>query len=108
MNWLILILISLITNIVVFTICGAGGGFMMLVALNGFSERAATPILILFALIMLGVSIALSTATSWIYVKARKAESTIKFWNVVGVNAGVNVLIILTGLAVFSITRLFH
>jgi hypothetical protein len=56
---------------------------------------------------MLGVSIALSTAASWIYVKARKAESTIKFWNVVGVNAGVNVLIILTGLAVFAITRLF-
>ncbi len=108
MNWLILILISLMTNIMVFTICGGGGGFILLVALNGFSEKAATPILILFALIMLGISVALSTAASWIYVKARKAESTIKFWNVVGVNAGVNILIILTGLAVFAITRLLN
>ena len=38
MNWVIFLLIAFITTIIALGTCGVGGGFMMLVALNGFSE----------------------------------------------------------------------
>jgi hypothetical protein len=106
MNLIILLLIAFITSIIVFATCGAGGGLMMLVALNGFSESDATPILIFFALMVIGISFALSTAASWIYVKARHAETIFRFWHVAGINAGANILTILTILAVVAIMRL--
>jgi hypothetical protein len=106
MNWTLLILIAFITAVVVLATCGLGGGFMVLIALNGFSESEGTPILIVFALIVIGISIALSTAASWAFVKARHAESTSRFWRVAGINAGVNVITILIAIAIFAITRL--
>ena len=57
MNLIILVLIAFITTIITFATCGAGGGLMMLVALNGFSELAATPILIFYALMVIGISL---------------------------------------------------
>jgi hypothetical protein len=108
MNWVIFLLIAFVTTIIVLGTCGAGGGFMMLVALNGFSDSQATPILIIFALIVIGISITLSTTASWVFIKSCQAESAIRFWRVVGINAGVNILTILIILAIFAITRLFY
>jgi hypothetical protein len=56
MNWIILILITLIVNILTFAICGFGGGFILLVALNGFSEADATSIFVIFTLMVFGIS----------------------------------------------------
>jgi hypothetical protein len=106
MNWIVLLLIAFLVSIIVLATCGAGGGFMMLVALNGFSESAATPILIVFALIVFSISVALSTAASWVFVKARHAETNFRFWQLTGINAGMNILIILIILAIIAITRL--
>ena len=71
----------------------------------GFSESDATPILIIFVLMVIGVSIALSTAASWVFIKARRAETAFRFWHVAGINAGVNILTILIILAVIAIMR---
>jgi hypothetical protein len=106
MNWIALLLISFITTIIVFATCGAAGGFMMLVALNGFSESDATPILIIFALIVIGTSVVISTAASWVFIKARHVEAGFRFWQVAGINAGMNILTILVIFAVIAITRL--
>jgi hypothetical protein len=106
MNLIILLLIGFITTVMTFAVCGVGGGLMMLVALNGFSESDATPILILFALMIIGISIVLSTATSWIFIKARHAETIFRFWRVAGINAGMNILIILITFAIVAIMRL--
>ena len=106
MNLIILLLISFTTTIITFATCGAGGGLMMLVALNGFSESAATPILIFYALMVIGISLILSTTASWLFIKARHAETTFGFWQVVGINAGVNILTIIIIFAVVAITRL--
>ena len=105
MNWLVMLLIALVTTIIVLSTCGVGGGLMALVALNGFSELAAMPILVLFALIVIGISIALSTTASWIFVKARHAENDITLWRVAGINAVVNILIILVVIAIIAIAR---
>jgi hypothetical protein len=106
MNWVVLLLIAFVVTIIIFATCGAGGGLMMLVALNGFSESDATPILIFFALMVIGISVALSTAISWVFIKARHAETMFRFWHVAGINAGVNILTILAIFAVIAITRL--
>ena len=106
MNWIIVILIAIITTVIIFTTCGMGGGMMMLVALNGFSESEAMPILFFFTLLVLGISITLATVASWIFIKARRAESTIRFWHVAGISTGVNILIILIIFAVLAIMRL--
>jgi len=106
MNWIIVFLIAVITTVLVLTTCGVGGGMMVLVILNGLSESAATPFLIFFALIVIGGSVALSTAASWMFIKARHAESVIRFWHVAGINAGVNVLTILLIIAVIAIRNL--
>jgi hypothetical protein len=106
MNWIILLLIALIVTVIVFAACGVGGGLMMLVALNGFSESDATPILIFFALIVIGISIALSTAASWVFIKSRHAETAFRFWHVAGIIAGVNILTILIIFSTIAILRL--
>ena len=106
MNLIILVLIAFLTTIIIFATCGAGGGLMMLVALNGFSESAATPILIFYALMVIGISLIFSTAASWLFIKARHAETTFGFWRVVGINAGVNILTIAIIFAVIAMTRL--
>ena len=106
MNLIILVLIAFITTIITFATCGAGGGLMMLVALNGFSESAATPILIFYALMVIGISLIFSTAASWLFIKTRHAETTFGFWRVAGINAVVNILTIVIIFAVIAITRL--
>jgi hypothetical protein len=106
MNWLILLLVAFISTIITLAACGAGGGLMMLVVLNGFSESVATPILILFALIVIGISISLSTIASWVFIKSRHAETTFRFWHVAAINVGVNTMTILAILAIVAITRL--
>lgn len=106
MNLIILLLIAFITTIITFATCGAGGGLMMLIALNGFSESAATPILIFYVLIVIGTSLIFSTAASWLFIKARHVETAFGFWSVVGINAGVNILTIAIIFAVVAITRI--
>jgi hypothetical protein len=106
MNWVILFLIAFVTTAIVFTVCGAGGGFMMLLALNGFSESNATPILIFFALIVFSIGVALSTTASWVFIKSRHAEATFRFWNIAGISVGVNILAIIVIFAVIATLRL--
>lgn len=106
MNLIILLLIAFITTIITYAACGVGGGLMMLVALNGFSESDATPILIFYALMVIVISLIFSTAASWLFIKARHAETTFGVWRVAGINAGVNILMIAIIFAVVAITRL--
>ncbi len=103
MNFLIIVVIAIITTILVFATCGAGGGLMMLVALNGFSEAEATPMLIVFALIVIGISFALSTTASWMFIKSRRDETAIGFWHVAGISAAVNILVVLLIVVVIAI-----
>jgi len=106
MNWIILILITLIVNILTFAICGFGGGFILLVAINGFSEADATSIFVIFTLMVFGISFFLSTAACWVFLKARRVEKTVRFWQTAIINVGVDITIILAVLSFFEIFRL--
>jgi hypothetical protein len=103
MNLIIIFVIAIITTMLIFATCGAGGGLMMLVALNGFSESEATPMLIVFALVVLGISFAVSTAAGWIFIKSRRDETAIGFWHVAGISAAVNILAILLIVVVIAV-----
>jgi hypothetical protein len=106
-NKTILFLIATVVAVLVFAICGAGGGLMMLVTLNGFSESAATPLLILFTIMVLCISFALSTSACLVLIKMRRAETDFQFWRVAGISIGANILTILLILAVLIIFRFF-
>jgi hypothetical protein len=93
MVWIILLLVSFAITLVTFCTCGAGGMFLLL-ALNGFSESQATPFIVLYALLSLGVNAAVSSAASWMIVKNRYPDSGVKFWMVVGVDIIVPVLLL--------------
>lgn len=88
MNWAVLIFIALFISGLVLWGCGVGGGFILLITMNGVSESDANPILIVFALIVIGLSMVFSMLFSWLFVKIRGAE--ISFWKIFGVSAGAN------------------
>lgn len=106
MSWLIVILIAVVVNVIILATCGGGGGLMLLVALNGFSESAATPFLVGFGLLVLAISFGIATGATWLYVKPRSAASGIGFWQVAGLNAGIIVLLILGVVAFMAIRAL--
>ena len=107
MNLIILVLIAFFTTIITFATCGAGGGLMMLVALAQLFSRIGCGAHSYF-LRADGdrTQLIFSTAASWLFIKARHAETTFGFWYVVGINAGVNILTIIIIFAIVAITRL--
>jgi hypothetical protein len=107
MNKIILFLIAFIVAVLVLAVCGAGGGLMMLVTLNGFSESDATPLLIFFVIMVICISVALSTAACMVFIKMRRVEADFRFWRVARISFGANALISLLIFATFMIFRLF-
>ena len=93
MVWLILLLVSLGVTLATFCVCGAGG-FFLLLALNGFSESQATPLIVLYALFSLGMNAVISSAVSWMIVKNRYPDSGVKLWMVAGLNIILPVLLL--------------
>ena len=58
--------IALVVGGVCFGVCGLGGGFMLMVALNGFSERQAEPVFITYFGLALLANLAGATAVNWL------------------------------------------
>lgn len=70
--WQRLAVIDTVIAVVLLSFCGLGGGFFMLIALNGFSESEATPILIVFVLLVLGGSVFVNTAVNLLVIHRRQ------------------------------------
>lgn len=103
MVWAILTLIAIITTGVVWGVFALGAIFL-LVALNGFSESAATPILACYALFVVGSNVAvMGLLNRWV---ARKwfAEAAVSTGAVMG-HAVLFNLLFLALLASFFIIR---
>jgi hypothetical protein len=104
MNWIILLVIAFITSILILGACGVGGGMMALLAMNGMSESAATPVLIIFALVVFGLSIVFSALFGWMYVKASGAE--IRLRQIAAASIGVNITLIALVFFIFFAIRM--
>lgn len=59
---------------------GGLGGFVLLVLLNGFSERQATPVLIGYALLVFGAMLLFSFGLSWLTVRQVFKEKAPRWW----------------------------
>ncbi|MEW6130431.1 MAG: hypothetical protein AB1757_25580 [Acidobacteriota bacterium] len=100
--WMKLFVIASVTMIVALAI-GFLGGIFLLIALNGFSESRATPILITYIIIALLGTLTLSTLVSWGFAKRLADATPISFGGVLSVNLISLLGILLVGAASISI-----
>ena len=96
MMWLILIVISILISVTILTILGGLGGMMLLLALNGFSESQATPIIGCYALFVLALDLVPATLISWWVVKRWFPQAGVPLWGI----AGLNILVVVGLIAV--------
>ena len=105
MNWIILLIIIFLATLIVLTICGVGGGMMLLVMLNGYMSMPTAPaIIFLTSLYCFGVFI--PALFGWIFVKARGAEE-IRLWHVIGASIGANVSVSVLIVIVLTLIQMF-
>lgn len=67
-----LLLVDIIIAVVVLLIFGACGGFFLLVALNGFSEAQAMPILIIYGVVVIGGNLLVTVWVNRILIRRRE------------------------------------
>jgi hypothetical protein len=102
MNWIILLIIIFITDLIVLLTCGVGGGMMFLVILNGYMSMP-TPAAVGFLSSLYCVGITIPALFGGIFVKLRKAEE-IRIWHVIGISIVANMaLSIFIGLVLYLI-----
>lgn len=104
MNWLILLVIIFLATLIVLATCGVGGGMMMLVLLNGYTSMP-TPAAVGFLSSLYCFGIFIPALFGWIFVKARHAEE-IRFWHVVGISIGANMIVSVIILLVLFLIQL--
>jgi hypothetical protein len=86
MIWIILTVISTLTSGAILAIIGGLGGMVLLLALNGFSESQATPIIGCYALFVLGLALVPATLIDWWVARRWFPQAGIPFWGIVALN----------------------
>jgi hypothetical protein len=93
MAWVALVLVTLVVAAVVLGGCGVGGGMLMLVILNGFSESQARPVLLGYAALVLVISILVTSAANWLVVRQWFADANLPGWAVAAPGLALAVLV---------------
>jgi hypothetical protein len=83
MVWVILSLIALVVSGVILSVLGGVGGIGLLVALNGFSEAEATPILACFGLFAAVTTIGLTSLINRWVAHKWFAEAAVPLWLII-------------------------
>lgn len=86
MVWIVLIALSILISAVILTLMGGLGGFLLLLALNGFSESEATPIIGCYALFVLVLDLVPASLIGWWVVRRWFPQAGIPFWGIVALN----------------------
>ena len=89
MDWIILLVVIFVTDLLVLITCGIGGGMMFLIALNGYMSMPA-PAAIGFLSSLYCVGFVIPALFGWIFVKVRQAEE-IRFWHIAGISVAANI-----------------
>lgn len=82
---------------------GFFAGIFLLIALNGFSESQAMPIIVGYIGIVLLVTLAFSSLSSWWIMKRWREATSISFASVLGVNILSLLGILLVAAAIFFV-----
>lgn len=67
--WIAMFVTSLAVAAVAFVLFGLFGGFVLLVALNGFSERQAYPIIITYFILVLAGCALVAALLNWLIIR---------------------------------------
>ena len=96
-------------TLVTLVVFGAVGGLMLLVALNGFSERTGGVIIVIYALVVLAGNFAVAALFNWLIARKRYAGTRGAGWAPVLVALGVTAATAVVGpaLAVGLIKLIF-
>jgi uncharacterized membrane protein YhaH (DUF805 family) len=101
---------SLAVAAVAFVIFGLVGGFVLLIGLNGFSERQAQPIFIIYFVIVFGLTTLVAALFNWLIIRRGFPAAGISGWAalVPAVSAAVGLLLVGPVLAVVLIQAFFR
>lgn len=78
--WVAMIITSLAVAAFTFVVCGLFGGFILMVALNGFSERQAQPIFIAYVVIVLGGCTLVAALLNWLILRRGFPAAGLPSW----------------------------
>lgn len=95
--WLWMLLATCAVTLVTLVVFGALGGLMLLVGLNGVSERTGGVIIVLYALLVLAGNFAVATLFSWLIARKRYAGTRGAGWAPALVALGVTAATALVG-----------
>lgn len=101
MAWLAMCAMSVTVAVVSFVVLGIFGGFMLLLALNGFSEKQAQPILLTYLLLVLGLTTLAGALFNWLVVRYGFRGAGLPGWAVFVPAAAASLGLILVGPALF-------
>lgn len=107
--WLWMILVTCAVTLVTLVVFGAVGGLMLLVALNGFSEKTGGAIIVVYALLVLAGNFGAATLFNWAIARHRYAGTRGTGWAPALVALGVTAVTAVVGppLAVILIKHIF-
>jgi lysylphosphatidylglycerol synthetase-like protein (DUF2156 family) len=107
--WAWMIVATLAVTVTTLFVFGAVGGLMLLVSLNGFSERTGTIVIVAYALLVLAGNFAVAALFNWAIARHRYAGTRGVGWAPVLVALGVTAVTAVVGppLAVVLIKLIF-
>ncbi|HWS55152.1 MAG TPA: hypothetical protein VN228_13535 [Pyrinomonadaceae bacterium] len=78
--WLAMSAASVAVAVVSFFVFGVFGGFMLLVALNGFSEKQAAPVFVIYFVVALGLTTLVAAFFNWLIIRYGFRAAGISGW----------------------------
>ena len=107
--WLRMLLATCALTLVTLVVFGAVGGLMLLVALNGFSEKTGGVLIVVYALLVLAGNFGVAALLNWAIARRRYAGTRGTGWPPLLVALGVTAATALVGppLAVLLIKLIF-
>lgn len=95
--WLAMIVATFFVSVVTLVVFGAFGGLMLLVGLNGVSERTGGFIILGYILLVLAGNFAVAALVNWLIARRRYAGTRATGWPPLLVAVGVTVLVACVG-----------
>jgi hypothetical protein len=95
--WLWMSLVTCGVTLLTLIVFGAVGGLMLLVVLNGVSERTGTLVIIAYALLVLAGNFAVAVLFNWLIARRRYAGTRRTGWAPILVALGVTVATAIVG-----------
>ncbi|MDQ3806029.1 MAG: hypothetical protein M3416_19635 [Acidobacteriota bacterium] len=108
--WLAMCVASLAVAAVAFVIFGLVGGFVLLIGLNGFTEKQATPIFITYFVLVFGITTLVAALFNWLIIRRGFPAAGLSGWAAFVPAAASSVGLLLVGpvLAVVLIQAFFR